>query len=72
MENAGEMVDVRIACFNTDSKPHIKWYISAPGTMNDYAVIKCGQQAWVSGVIQMSTGELYYVLDAIKEKLVLL
>lgn len=68
MENTGKMVDVKIACFSTDSKPRIKWYISAPGTMNDYAVIKCGQQAWVSGVIQMRIGELYYVLGAIKEK----
>lgn len=68
MENTEKMVDVKIACFNTGSKPRIKWYISAPGTMNDYAVIKCGQQAWVSGVIKMNKGELYYVLDAIKKK----
>ena len=68
MENTEKMVDVKIVCFNTDSKPRIKRYISAPGTMNDYAMIKCGQQAWVSGVIKMNKGELYWILDAIKKK----
>ena len=69
MENTEKMVDVKIACFNMDSKPRIKWYISAPGTMGDSeAVRNPGQKAWISKVIQMSTGELYYVLGAIKRK----
>lgn len=68
MKNTEKMVDVKIACFNTDSKPRIKWYISAPGTMNDDTVIKCGQQAWISEVIKMNKDELYWVLDAVKKK----